>query len=160
MFDHNPTSPTRNTFLCLWPLKSCFVFIQLDILKRLFIDARLKPWKLVQLTTFISSKQTLQKLRQRTMLFNYATLRKKRIHLGKTFNSAHPFPLFDNFVEKNGGDVDEDYHVKRRITCTTRMDSTCMCWLHILWQTIIENFANQLQNTKVLFLSHKTSLAH
>ncbi len=46
------------------------------------------------------------------MLFNYATLRKKRVHLGKTFNSPHP--LLDNFVEKNGGDVDEDYHVKRR----------------------------------------------
>jgi hypothetical protein len=35
-----------------------------------------------------------------------------------------------------------------------------MCWLDILWQTIIKNFTNQLQNSKALFLSHKTSLAH
>ncbi len=34
-----------------------------------------------------------------------------------------------------------------------------MCWLDILWQTIIENFANQLQNSKVLFLKSQNILS-
>jgi hypothetical protein len=64
-----------------------------------------KPWKLVQLTTFTSSKQTLQEL-------------KTKNHVTQSCNT-------DNFVEKNGGDVDEDYHVKEKdLLVQQKMDST------------------------------------
>lgn len=160
---NNPTSPIRNIHFCLWPLKILFCIHSTIYPNKAFYWCKIETMKTCPINHIYIIQTNFARVKTKNHVIQLCNIeRKKRVHLGKTFNSAWPLnpPLLDNFVEKNGGDDDEDYHVKRRITCTTRMDSTCMCWLDILWQTIIDNFANQLQNSKVLFINHKTSLAH